>query len=214
MEVTFPGLHEKIISVCPDISDRVFVHQHYQEEHCNWMLAIENYNECYHCKVVHSDFSEGIIDPKSYNIVPMTSMQILHHHALCASGNNAWYDTQGSDYNSFYFWPGASIQIYPGGMINTYHWRPQEANLSRVYRSWFSKDGTISSDLQKVIDLDKTTTFAEDIDLLNNVQRGLHNMGYKPGPLVCHEEQGIDSEHSVVALHQWLKQAEQQYANK
>ncbi len=61
--------------------------------------------------------------------------------------------------------------------------------------------------MQKVIDLDRETTFAEDLELVIRVQRGLASKGYRPAPLVINPKGGIDSEHSIAALHQWLKEA-------
>lgn len=44
-------------ALCPDIEQRVFAQEHDAPEYCNWLVAVENYNECYHCKVVHPTFS-------------------------------------------------------------------------------------------------------------------------------------------------------------
>jgi hypothetical protein len=77
----------------------------------------------------------------------------------------------------------------------------------RVHRGWYSDDGEVSEVLQKVIDLDRATTFAEDLVLVKNVQRGLHSMGYKPGPLVIDPGGGIDNELSTSMLHRWLREA-------
>ena len=41
---------------------RVFAHEHTAQEFCNWLVAVENYNECYHCGHVHKAFSDGMID--------------------------------------------------------------------------------------------------------------------------------------------------------
>lgn len=208
MTETFPGVEEAIRALCPDVEERIFAHQHSAPEYCNWMVAVENYNECYHCKVVHPTFAEGVIDPGSYNIRPdFEDAKVLHHSAAASSGEGAWYDTSGSDYGSFYLWPSFSLQIYPGGMVNTYHWRPEGVADTTVYRGWYSKDGSVNDELQKVIDLDKDTTFAEDLLLVKAVQKGLNSRGYRPGPLVLSPSEGIDSEHSIAALHGWLKEA-------
>ena len=61
--------------------------------------------------------------------------------------------------------------------------------------------------LQKVIDLDRETTFAEDLVLVRNVQRGLNSRGYRPGPLVLDPDGGIDNELSIAMLHRWLREA-------
>ena len=48
---------------------------------------------------------------------------------------------------------------------------------------------------------------AEDVRLVNSVQRGLKSKGYAPGPLVLDPDCGVNSEHSIQALNEWLLQA-------
>jgi phenylpropionate dioxygenase-like ring-hydroxylating dioxygenase large terminal subunit len=195
-------------TLCPDIEARVFALEHDALERCNWLIAIENYNECYHCKVAHHTFSSGVVDPQSYAIqVFSDAARCLRHTAKAQRGKTAWYDTSGSDYGSFFPWPAFSLQIYPSGLVNTYHWRPQSVQETQVLRGWYSKDGVVDDALQRVIDLDRDTTLAEDLKLVARVQRGLASRGYHPGPLVINPAGGIDSEHSVAQIHQWFGEA-------
>lgn len=206
MEESFPGVSEAARTLCPDIEARVFAHEHEAPEHCNWLVAVENYNECYHCGHVHKAFSDGVIDPQSYDIQPFGAGRVLNHRAGAAGGEGAWYDTSGSDYGSFYLFPCFSLQIYPGGVVNTYYWRPEGVVETIVHRGWFSADGVVDDVLQQVIDLDRDTTFAEDLELVKRVQRGLGSRGYRPGPLVMAPGSGINSEHSIAALHGWVRE--------
>ena len=204
----FPGVEEAIRGFCPDIEERVFAHEHEAPEHCNWLIAVENYNECYHCKVAHPTFAAGVVDPQSYDIQPFSpEAKCLMHKAKAQTSETAWYDTSGSDYASFFLWPAFSLQLYPSGLVNTYHWRPEDVANTTVHRTWYSKDGVVDDDLQRVIDLDRDTTFAEDLLLVKRIQRGLGSRGYKPGPLVLNAKGGIDSEHSIAQLHQWVREA-------
>lgn len=203
----FPGVEKAIRDHCPDIEERVFAHEHDCREYCNWLVAIENYNECYHCKVVHPTFASGVIDAKSYNVLPFGETKCLHHTARANTGTGAWYDTSGSHYESFFLWPAFGLQIYPSGLVNTYHWRPLSVDDTRVHRGWYSRDGAVDDDLQKVIDLDRDTTFAEDLALVRSVQRGLGSKGYRAGRLVVNPDCGIDSEHSIAVLHDWMREA-------
>ncbi len=207
MDETYPGVKNAIQQLCADIEMRVFAYEHTADEGCNWLTAVENYNECYHCKVAHADFAKGVIDPGSYNIAPFGDGKVLRHSSLATQSDEAWYDVSGSDYGSFFLWPSTSIQIYPGGVVNTYHWRPLAVDDVRVHRGWYSDDGEVDDTLQKVIDLDRDTTFAEDLELVKNVQRGLNSNGYRPGPLILDPDGGIDNELSISLLHQWLRQA-------
>ena len=203
----YPGVAEAVLAACPDIEARVFAHEHAARESCNWLVAVENYNECYHCGHVHRAFSGGVIDPASYDIQPFGAGRVLRHSARPALGKAAWYDTSGSDYASFYLFPLFSLQLYPGGLVNTYYWRPLGPHDTEVHRGWFSGDGVVDDQLQRVIDLDRETTFAEDLQLVKNVQRGLGSRGYRPGPLVISPACGINSEHSLAALHGWIREA-------
>ena len=205
MNECYPGVKEGILALCPDIEMRVFAHEYTANERCNWFAAVENYNECYHCKVAHADFAKGIIDPGSYNIAPYGEGKVLCHTSRATQSEEAWYDVSGSDYGSFYLWPSMAFQIYPGGVVNTYHWRPLAVDDVKVHRGWYSDDGEVDETLRKVIDLDRNTTFAEDLALLQNVQRGLQSMGYRPGPLILDPGGGIDNERPISILHQWLR---------
>ena len=171
------------------------------------MVAIENYNECYHCKVVHPTFASGVIDHRSYNVSVFERTRCLQHQARAQQGNGAWYDTSGSDYASFFLWPAFSLQIYPSHLVNTYCWRPVSVSETDVYRQFYSSDGKVDAGLQKVIDLDRDTTFAEDLDLVASVQRGMGSRGYRGGPLVINPAEGVESEHSVAALQQWFRES-------
>jgi len=207
MAEAFPSVEQAIRDFCPDIEERTFAHEHDTQERCNWLVAVENYNECYHCKVVHRTFASGVIDPQSYNIQAFGDTKCLRHSAKAQTGESAWYDTSGSDYGSFFLWPAFSLQVYPSGLVNTYHWHPLSVKDTRVYRGWYSRNGAVDDSLQTVIDLDRDTTFAEDLALVASVQRGLRSLGYRPGPLVVNPNEGIDSEHSIAKLHEWMREA-------
>ncbi len=210
LATTFPGVAEDILALCPDIAERKHANSVAIEKQANWLVAVENYNECYHCKHVHPTFASGVIDPGSYNIYPFvqsdgTAVRCLRHAAKAQTSQEAWYDTSGSDYGSFYLWPAFSLQIYPSGVVNSYHWRPLAVDRTEVHRGWYSNSGQIDEVINRVITLDRQTTVAEDAELVKNVQRGLNSRGYRPGPLVLNPEQGIESEHSIAALHNWVR---------
>lgn len=207
MDRCYPGVREAILALCPDIREHRLADEHDIAEGCNWLVAVENYNECYHCRVAHPDFATGVIDPESYAVLPFGAGKVLMHSSRPAPADGAWYDVSGSDYGSFYLWPATSIQVYPGCVVNTYCWRPLAVDDTQVYRGWFSRDGQVDELLRHVIELDRNTTFAEDLVLVRNVQRGIRSRGYRPGPLIINPDGGIDNELSISCLHQWLREA-------
>ncbi len=207
MDEVYPGIREEMLALCPDVEQRAYAYHHTADEGCNWFVAVENYNECYHCGHCHPSFAKGIIDPGSYTIEPYRDIQVLHHSSEPSHSDEAWYDTNGADYGSFFLWRATSIQFYPGGVVNSFTWRPLAIDDVRVFRGFYSNDGTVDETLQKVIDNDRVTTFQEDLDIVKQVQRGINSRGYRPGPLVLNPEGGINNERPIQKLHEWLRAA-------
>jgi len=100
-----------------------------------------------------------------------------------------------------------SFQVYPGNLLNTYHWRAMGHDQVVVYRGWFSIDGAENETVRKMAIQDRQTTVEEDIRLVESVQRGLRSRGYVPGPLVIDPKCGVSSEHSIQALQGWMRAA-------
>ena len=207
MDDSFPGIREEMLALCPDVEQRKYAYHHTADEGCNWFVAVENYNECYHCSNCHPSFAKGIIDPNSYSIAAYGDIKVLHHTSKPSHSDEAWYDVNGADYGSFYLWPASSIQFYPGGVVNSFAWRPLAVDDVRVFRSFYSNDGKVDETLHKVIENDRNTTFQEDLDIVREVQRGLNSRGYKPGPLVLNPAGGINNELPIYKLHEWLRAA-------
>ena len=68
-------------------------------------------------------------------------------------------------------------------------------------------DGEASDDQLAAADQDLETTVAEDVRIVESVQRGLASKGYRPGPLMVDPAGGVNSEHSLVALQIWWHEA-------
>ena len=58
---------------------------------------------------------------------------------------------------------------------------------------------------------DRATSVKEDIHLVESVQRNLASPGYEAGPPVIDPTGcGVMSEHSIAALHEWVREAHEQ----
>ena len=100
-----------------------------------------------------------------------------------------------------------SFQVYPGNLLNTYHWRVHGVEDCTVWRGWFSVGGAEDAVVRQMAVQDRETTVEEDIHLVESVQRGLNSRGYVPGPLVLDPGCGVNSEHSIKALQMWMREA-------
>ena len=54
---------------------------------------------------------------------------------------------------------------------------------------------------------DLRTAVAEDVRLVESVQRGLESGGYRPAPLIVDPAGGVNSEHSILALYKWPRES-------
>lgn len=205
MDEEYPGIREALAEFLPSIGRmRPLARMEFVAE-SNWKVAVENYNECYHCRNVHSSFSKGVVLPDSYRIVPRG--KCLNHQADSSPAQYYEIDATASphaaEYSAFYLWPLFSFQVYPGPVLNTFCWRPEAVDRTPFFRQWFSLDGQDSETVRVVADEDARTTVAEDLELVRSVQKGLGSRGYRPGPLVLDPDMGPNSEHTVAAIKAW-----------
>ena len=211
MDEWFPGVREQLKSFVPHIDDLKPLEWVEVKEACNWKVSVENYSECYHCSLNHPTFSEGVVKPSTYDIQPQG--YCLRHTTECQNLEDMTYpidldsNENAGSYSSWYLWPTVSFQVYPGNVLNTYHWEPIDPDHVLLKRGWYTIGGEESEVIRKLAIQDRETTVEEDIGLIESVQRGLKSRGYKPGPLVLDPKNGVNSEHSIKALHDWVREA-------
>ena len=213
MDSWFPGVRDELAQYVPHISTLTPTEYVEIYEHTNWKISVENYSECYHCSRNHPTFASGVIKPETYDIQPQG--YCLRHTTECQDDlsditypidleSNAF----AGKYSSWFLWPLFSFQVYPGNVLNTYHWRVgEQVDEVMLYRGWFAHDEASKAVAHQLAIQDRDTTVAEDIRLVESIQRGMNSRGYTPGPLVLDPEGGVNSEHSIRALQTWTREA-------
>lgn len=207
----YPGVYEELREFVPRIDDLVPYRTNRVAEACNWKVTVENYSECYHCSINHPTFANGVVDPKTYDIRPQG--HCLRHTTVSANLERMSYavdadaNPRATEYSSWFLWPSFSFQVYPGNVLNTYFFKPVDHRNTEVYRGWYTVDGQDSDIIDALAQQDLETTVAEDIRLVESVQRGLSSKGYKAGPLIIDPDFGVASEHSVNVLNTWVREA-------
>lgn len=214
MDEWYPNVAQQLREYVPNIDD-IKVQQWIEvPENCNWKISVENYSECYHCELNHPTFANGVVKPETYDIQPQG--YCLRHTTECQNIEQMTYpidlssNKHAGHYSSWFLWPMFSFQVYPGNILNTYHWRPKAVDQVDLYRGWYNENGEHSNIVTQLAIQDRETTVAEDILLIESVHRGMNNIGYKPGPLVLDPNGGVKSEHSIKALQQWTREALEQ----
>lgn len=213
MDEWYPGVREEIRAYVPDVDTLAPLEWVEIPETCNWKVSVENYSECYHCPINHQTFAEGVIRPETYDILQMNDGYVLRHTTECQSLEAMTYpvdldsNEHAGEYRSWFLWPMVSFQCYPGNVLNTYHWRAHDVDHCTVWRGWYTKGGAESDVIRGLAVQDRQTTVEEDIRLVESVHRGLNSRGYRPGPLVIDPGCGVNSEHSIRTLQQWMREA-------
>lgn len=214
MDEWFPNVRDELAAFVPEIDCLAPLEWVEVKENCNWKVSVENYSECYHCHLNHPTFANGVVKPETYDIQPDAGGgYVLRHTTECQSLEAMTYpidlgaNDHAGDYQSWFLWPTFSFQCYPGNVLNTYHWRVDDVNSCAVWRGWYTEGGKDSAVIRKLAIQDRETTVAEDIGLVESVQRGMRSKGYRPGPLVLDPKSGVNSEHSIQKLHQWVREA-------
>ncbi|MEO0369542.1 MAG: aromatic ring-hydroxylating dioxygenase subunit alpha [Pseudomonadota bacterium] len=210
MDEWFPNARTELEAFVPHWQQLAPIEWVSISENCNWKVSVENYSECYHCSKNHPTFSAGVVKPETYDIQPQG--YCLRHTTECQNLDSMTYPIDLSkphagDYSSWFLWPMFSFQVYPGNVLNTYHWRALDVERVMVWRGWYTINAEPSEVISKLAKQDRETTVEEDIHLVESVQRGLNSRGYKPGPLVLDPESGVNSEHSISALQSWMREA-------
>ncbi len=206
----FPDVEEQLRAFVPQIDELKPLEWVEVTERCNWKVSVENYCECYHCAINHPTFATGVVRPETYDIQPQG--YCLRHTTECQNLDQMSYpidldaNAHAGDYSSWYLWPTFSFQVYPGNVLNTYHWRGLSVDEVVLWRGWYTVGGAESDVIRKLAIQDRQTTVEEDVHLVESVQRGLGSRGYRPGPLVLDPDCGVNSEHSIRALQQWMRE--------
>ncbi len=211
MDEWFPNVRSELLEFVPRIDELEPLEWVRVPERCNWKLSVENYSECYHCSINHKTFANGIVKPETYDI--RAQGHCLRHTTECQNLDSMSYSIDpdanptAAKYSSWFLWPMFSFQVYPGNVLNTYHWRARAVDSVDVWRGWYTLGGAESETVRRLAVQDRETTVEEDIHLVESVQRGLGSRGYVPGPLVVDPKFGVNSEHSIKVLQKWMRDA-------
>ena len=202
MAAWYPGAAAGLAAFLPAIDELRPVTETVVEEACNWKVSVENYNECYHCKLRHPALTGGVVDVARYDVA--VEGHCLRHSAppaRAAAGN-------GGAYSSWFLWPTISFQVYPGGVLNSYRWQASGPRRVTVTRGWYAREDEAEQENARTFARrDLETTVAEDVAIVESVQCGLESGLYDPGPLVIDPAGGVMSEHPIAALQDWLFEA-------
>jgi phenylpropionate dioxygenase-like ring-hydroxylating dioxygenase large terminal subunit len=191
----FGDLEERLLADHPQLPAMKAVRTREAVLDANWKAVIENYLECYHCDTAHPSF--GNFD--------MTTWKHVWGEGWSRQGrvpaDKAGVATSQDDLvglSAWWQWPAVfwARALGPESFVVARH-EPLSENQTRQTRVVYSVDGKETGELKDFNDL-FDTVFAEDVSVVESVQRGLGSRGYRGGVLIEDPDRSAGwSEHAV-----------------
>ena len=203
------GLEEEIRGYCPEIDGLVLAHRATYDLAGNWKNSVDNFLECYHCHVAHSDFCD-LVDMSTYR-------SVCHGIYSSHCGRSRHTDSRAYRYSgeeraqkfgSWWLWPNLSIEVFPGAPnVNIFHHVPMGPERTMHVFEFYMQSPDPTPEQQDAIRYIDEVLQVEDIALVESVQRGLKSRGYNQGRFIVDPGRTDMSEHAVHHFHTLVAKA-------
>jgi choline monooxygenase len=163
---------------------------------CNWKVYVDNYLDGgYHVPHLHKALN-SVLDYKEYTIENGTHYA-LQSSPMVASQDASVAQTRTGDRAEYYWlYPNFMINLYQG-VMDTNLVLPLGREKCLVIFDFFFADTSPEYNAESVAVSDRVQ--AEDVDICESVQRGLHSRAYGAGRLSVRRETGEHLFHRLLA---------------
>ena len=201
-------LAAEIAHWAPDVADLTHAHRLTYEIASDWKNVIDNFLECYHCPVAHRDFCT-LVNMGTYEV--STHGIWSSHMAEAGRSDNTAYpvdDATVTDHAVWWLWPTTCLMRYPGrGNFIVMNVVPDGPGRTReTYDFFFETAEATEAELEAIRYIDDVLQ-AEDIALVESVQRGMTTPAFTQGRIVHDPAGSGKSEHGVHHFHGLLLDA-------
>jgi len=192
----------------PDLAELTHAHRLTYEINSDWKNVIDNFLECYHCPVAHRDFCT-LVNMETYEVT--THGIWSSHMAEAGRSSNTAYSVDGAtvtDHAVWWLWPNTCLMRYPGrGNFIVMHVVPDGPGRTReTYDFFFETAEVTEAEVEAITYVDEVLQ-AEDIALVESVQRGMASPAFTHGRIVHDPASSGKSEHAVHHFHGLLLEA-------
>ncbi|MCY4543544.1 MAG: ring-hydroxylating oxygenase subunit alpha [Rhodobacteraceae bacterium] len=195
-------LADEVSHWAPDLDQLTFSRRLTYEISSNWKNVVDNFLECYHCPVAHKDFCT-LVDMDTYR-VETHGIWSSHMAEAGKSANSAYSveDASVRDHAVWWLWPNTCMMRYPGrGNFIIMHIIPVDVDRTfETYDFFFETSEPVAGELEAIQYIDKVLQ-AEDIALVESVQRGMSTPAFEQGRIVHDPSGSGKSEHAVHHFH-------------
>ena len=170
----------------------LYDYRHYTDERyeidCNWKVYVDNFLEGYHIPIVHPELAK-LLDYSNYT-VETHSWYSLQHSPLKEEDNI--YGTGKGEAFYYFIFPNIMLNILPG-RVQTNIIRPLSKGKTEVLFSYYYRD--IGSE-EAVDSIRKDIAYShkiqlEDIEICEEVQKGLRSNAYDKGRFSVDREEEV-----------------------
>jgi phenylpropionate dioxygenase-like ring-hydroxylating dioxygenase large terminal subunit len=170
-----------------------FHHRDRYEVSANWKIAIENYLECYHCRLNHPGLVR-VIDERAQRqeLAGLRLSQFPAVHPDAAS-RGAPYDARGGTRTAQYhiLFPATKFNVNPGRPnLSLGPMWPLAPERTAAWLDYFFPEGTDEAWIEEMLAFDRHVG-AEDARLVEAVQRGVGSGALSHGRLLTRTEELI-----------------------
>jgi choline monooxygenase len=162
---------------------------------CNWKVYIDNYLDGgYHVNTVHPDLA-GVLNYREYTITTYERTS-LQSSPMKSSDSAAGATRQGDRASYWWFYPNFMVNHYEG-VLDTNWVLPLGADRCRVIFNFYFAEGTKPEFMEESIRVADVVQ-AEDVEVCEQVQRGLKSRTYEQGRYSATRETGAYHFHRLL----------------
>jgi phenylpropionate dioxygenase-like ring-hydroxylating dioxygenase large terminal subunit len=156
----------------------------------NWKVVVDNYLECYHCKVAHPSFCD-LIDVDNYVVTEYEYSSVQRAPAR-KGGPGAGRAARGANEGFYaYLWPNFTINIYPGpGNVSLNLFLPVGLDRTLAIFDYCFVDDVDDGEVAKFAAFIEQVQ-NEDTALCESVQVGLRSGAFDQGRLMLSRESAL-----------------------
>ena len=207
MADTYPGAEAALLKLYPQPAELQEFSTSTFDIAANWKNVGDNLLECYHCHPAHPAFVE-LIDMATYR------NETFHNWSIqtgTARPQNNIYDVppeKPQEFSTLFLWPNLAIGRLPGteGLL-LFHFVPTAPERTLQTTTVYAPADNDNTGAMAANDYFNNVLGPEDVALVENVQLGLHSLGYHQGRFICIPDRPEISEHAVHHFHAMVLKA-------
>jgi len=198
MGEVYPGAAEALLRFCPAATSLKPDPKVLFDIKGNWKNVGDNLLECYHCSTAHKAFVD-LVKMDTYEVETHEFWSI--QHGSCRPDNTAYkFDGDGANerFMTLFMWPNMAFVGLPAtGGINVFTFHPLDAELTHQDFTYYRPGDKLTKTERASFEYFEKVLGPEDVDLVEDVQRGLSSLAYHQGRIMVDPQRSEISEHAL-----------------